>query len=166
MNMRSAILKPTANVSNKKTKYCSILFVDSGLPIVPTQRQRSSKPVSRVLYSGPVTLFRAMTIYLALALPPGASDQPGDRTGILKSLYLVLLRMGFSEPAGYPAAGELLPHHFTLASIKSGRCIFCGTFRRVAPPGCYPASYPLELGLSSHRGERSPGLLEPINNVI
>jgi len=30
-----------------------------------------------------------------------------------------------------------------------GRCRFCATFRRVAPPGCYPAPCPLELGLSS-----------------
>jgi hypothetical protein len=29
--------------------------------------------------------------------------------------YLVLLQMGFTQPAGHPAAGELLPHHFTLA---------------------------------------------------
>jgi len=28
---------------------------------------------------------------------------------------LVLLRAGFAWPAGHPAAGELLPHHFTLA---------------------------------------------------
>ena len=30
-------------------------------------------------------------------------------------LYLVLLRVGFARPAGLPAAGELLPRHFTLA---------------------------------------------------
>ncbi len=30
------------------------------------------------------------------------------------SLCLVLLRMGFTQPAGHPAAGELLPHHFAL----------------------------------------------------
>src|SRR5256885_3423373 len=28
--------------------------------------------------------------------------------------YLVLLRAGFAWPAGHPAAGGLLPHHFTL----------------------------------------------------
>ena len=30
------------------------------------------------------------------------------------SLCLVLLRMGFTQPTGHPAAGELLPHHFAL----------------------------------------------------
>ena len=29
------------------------------------------------------------------------------------------------------------------------RCSFCATFRRIAPPGCYPALCPVELGLSS-----------------
>jgi len=55
-----------------------------------------------------------VTIYLALMLPSGSSDQPGDRPGILMSLYLVLLWMGFTQPTGHPAAGELLPHHFNL----------------------------------------------------
>jgi len=29
----------------------------------------------------------------------------------------VLLQMGFTQPAGHPAAGELLPHHFTLTRL-------------------------------------------------
>ena len=62
-----------------------------------------------------------MTIYLALMLPPGSSDQPGDKDGHLLSLYLVLLQMGFTQPAGHPAAGELLPHHFTLTRTGSHR---------------------------------------------
>ena len=33
---------------------------------------------------------------------------------VVLPLYLVLLRVGFARPAGLPAAGELLPHHFTL----------------------------------------------------
>ena len=36
---------------DKKAKYYSTPSVDSGLPSVTTQRRRSSKPVSRVLYS-------------------------------------------------------------------------------------------------------------------
>ena len=121
----------------------------------------SSKPVSRVLYPDQV---RAVTIYLAPALPPRSSDQPGDRPGVLWSLYLVLLRMGFAQPAGHPAAGELLPHHFTLSRPRQPVC-FCSTFRRVTPPGRYPASCPVELGLSSmairRLPQRSPGLLDP-----
>ena len=81
-----------------------------------TKAFRPSKPVSRVLYPD----FRAVTIYLALPLPAGSSDQPGDRPGVLQSLYSVLLRVGFSQPTGHPAAGELLPHHFTLTPNKWG----------------------------------------------
>src|SRR5439155_7198169 len=39
---------------------------------------------------------------------PGASDAPPAPCS-------ALLRVGFAEPAGHPAAGELLPHRFTLA---------------------------------------------------
>jgi hypothetical protein len=44
------------------------------------------------------------------------------------------------------AAGELLPHLFTLTVTAD---CFCGTVHRVAPPGCYPAPCSVELGLSS-----------------
>jgi len=56
-------------------------------------------------------------------------------------------------------AGELLPHRFTLA--RSGgtlrraarwRSALCCTFRRLAPPGGYPAPCPVEFGLSSRPG--------------
>jgi len=57
---------------------------------------------------------RAVTIHLAPALPPGSSDQPGDRAGRPFAPYWVLLRVGLAQPAGHPAAGELLPRHFTL----------------------------------------------------
>jgi len=43
-------------------------------------KKRPSKPVSRVLYP---EIFGAVTIYLALMLPSGSSDQPGDRPGVL-----------------------------------------------------------------------------------
>jgi hypothetical protein len=46
--------------------------------------------------------------------------------------------------------GELLPRLFTLtATRRLRRYVFCGTFRGITPPGCYPASCPVELGLSS-----------------
>ncbi len=35
--------------------------------------------------------------------------------------------------------GGLLPHRFTLTPIGSGQFHFCGAFRRIAPPGRYPA---------------------------
>lgn len=61
----------------------------------------------------------------------------------------VLLRVGFAKPASRLAAGELLPHRFSLTCAGRRRFVFCGTFLRVAPTGYYPAPCPVELGLSS-----------------
>jgi hypothetical protein len=47
----------------------------------------------------------------------------------------------------YQCCGALLPHLFTLTSMR--RFIFCGTFRRFTPPRRYLALYPMEPGLSS-----------------
>lgn len=114
------------------------------------RKKELSKPISRVLFPDE---FRAVTIHLALMLPPRSSDLPRDRAGRPITLYSVLLWVGFAQPASHLAAGELLPHHFTLArtgylSQPLAVC-FCGTFRRVTPPGRYPAPCPVELGLSS-----------------
>ena len=46
-------------------------------------------------------------------------------------------------------AGGLLHHLFTLTSSRSRGGLFLWPCPRVAPPGCYPASYPVESGLSS-----------------
>ena len=60
------------------------------------------------------------------------------------------------------AAGELLPHPHTLTRTEVRAVWFLCTFHRLAPPGSYPASCPLVLGLSSARlrqsfgGTRSP----------
>jgi hypothetical protein len=56
--------------------------------------------------------------------------------------------------------GALLPHPFTLACAGPGRrghrrSALCGTFRRLATPGRYPAPCPVELGLSSSRPDES-----------
>src|SRR5205823_11994239 len=76
--------------------------------------------------------------------------RPEGLAGYLRApSYLVLLRTGFAWPAGRPTAGGLLPHHFTLTGHAGRRCHFCGTFLRVTPTGRYPASCPMEPGLSS-----------------
>ena len=74
------------------------------------------------------SLLRAVTIHLDLMLPPGSCNQPGDIGRAPSSIpgvpgwgvspYSVLLRVGFAHPAGLPAAGELLPRHFTLACLS------------------------------------------------
>ncbi len=60
---------------------------------------------------------------------------------------------GLAPSGVFPATdfrrrGALLPHHFTL-TIREWRYIFCGTFRRLAPPRCCLAPCPMEPGLSS-----------------
>ncbi len=64
---------------DKNANHYLIPYVDSGLPIVTTQGEGSSKPISRVLY--PSQTGRTMTIYLALPLPEGSSDQPREQAG-------------------------------------------------------------------------------------
>ena len=61
-------------------------------------------------------------------------------------------------------------HLFTVALLRQGYaelCLFCGTFRRVAPPGCYPAPCPVESGLSSpvSRGDRPARSSQDKNTV-
>ena len=92
----------------------------------------------------------------------GTTVEERHRCPLLLSSYLALLRVGFAEPAGHPAAGELLPHRFTLTpprrrSLRRGhrRFVFCGTVPRVAPPGRYPAPCPVESGLSSRACTRA-----------
>src|SRR5207302_799044 len=56
-----------------------------------------------------------MTICLRRRLPGASCDRyPRARRAASSPSYLVLLRAGFVWPAGHPAAGGLLPHHFTL----------------------------------------------------
>jgi hypothetical protein len=50
---------------------------------------------------------------------------------------------------------------------KARRCIFCGTFRRVAPPSRYEAHCPVEFGLSSTcLGPRLPVRLRQCNSRL
>ena len=95
--------------------------------------------------------------------------------------YLALLRAGFCQPVCRHTAGALLPHHFTLARLRrshrgidrcdlgeGGRCVSVPLFRRVAPPGRYPAPCPVELGLSStaFRRPRTLGPLQPYCSTL
>jgi len=100
-----------------------------------------------------------MTIYLDQTLPSGSCGQPGNRPDVLAFPYLALLRTGFTRPAGHPDCRWALTSPFRPYLFSQAVC-FCCTFRRVAPPGCYPASCLEELGLSSRfKGGRPPGLL-------
>lgn len=62
------------------------------------------------------------------------------------------------------------PFHRYRRTVVPRLCVFCGTFRRVAPPGRYPASCPMEPGLSSaptkcSRMQRPPDPLRTFSNT-
>jgi len=95
-----------------------------------------------------------MTIPLALSLPTGSSRQPGSLGAKFPCRHPLpgrrtipirrCSRWGLPCQDCYQPRGGLLPHRFTLThKIRRGepigRYLFCGAFRRVAPPGRYPA---------------------------
>ena len=118
-----------------------------------------SRPVSRVL-SPDVCRHRVgghsstLSVTGQLQRPTRGLDGPS-----LASPYLVLLRMGFSLPLSLPKARCALaapfhPYQYRNRSRRAAvpadwRFVFCGTLPEVAPAGCYPASCPVEPGLSS-----------------
>ena len=120
-------------------------------PPGPWTQQKRSQPVSRVLSKA--------TIPLGPASPQASSSLPGRRAG-----------RASSEPFGHspfpiwPCSGRGLPCRDRLPAARCAltapfhpclplaghrRCVFCGTFRRLAPPRRYLASCPVEPGLSS-----------------
>jgi hypothetical protein len=99
-----------------------------------------------------------MIIHLGCASPRISSNLPGDPVGHRCGRshlppYLVLLRVGFTLPLLLPAARCALTTPFHPYHPTANRClrryIFCGTFRRLAPPRSYLAPCPMEPGLSS-----------------
>ena len=63
------------------------------------------------------------TIHLALPLPEGSSGQPGDGPGTLGPPIRPCSGWGLPCLRCYHRSGELLPRHFTLIPIRSGRCV-------------------------------------------
>ena len=66
--------------------------------------------------------------------------------------YSVLLPVWFALPPLLPIARCALTapfHPYLIDNNILRRFAFCGTFRRLSPPRCYLASYPVEPGLSS-----------------
>src|SRR5205823_3826143 len=56
--------------------------------------------------------------------------------------YLVLLRTGFAWPTGHPAAGGLLPHHFTLTDLNGPAVSFLWHFPSGHPDWALPSVLP------------------------
>src|SRR5690606_18207103 len=110
-----------------------------------------SRPISRVLSRA--------AIHLGCASPRTSSDLPGSTCWAQLTLpYSVLLRVGFTLPHALPRARCALTAPFHPYRTCVRRYIFCGTFRRLAPPRRYLAPCPMEPGLSS-RTSRPSGCL-------
>ena len=92
----------------------------SGADKVSPQSGRSSRPISRVL--SPLAGWRSSILGDSYPSPPATNPRAGR---VLTPSYLVLLRMGFTQPVGHPTAGELLPRHFTLARTGYARLGCC-----------------------------------------
>ena len=106
---------------------------------------------------------RPATIYLGRLLPDGSGGQPEDGPGLPIVLLFGLAPDGVCNgrtvtrpPVSSYLTISPLPgqHSLTYSSgkqyLKARRAVcFCGAVRRVTPPGRYPASCPVELGLSS-----------------
>ena len=69
------------------------------------------------------------------------------RAGQAHAFYAVLLQIGFTEPHGFPYAGELLPRRSTLT--QNGRYISVALSLGSPPAAVSRYSCSMELGLSS-----------------
>ena len=105
-----------------------------------------SRPVSRIL--------SRTIIHLGRPSPDASCDLPGNTRG--PRAAEARFPIWSCSERGLPChsccqeRGALLPHLFTLTGPEGlGRYVFCGTFRRLAPPRRYLALCPVESGLSS-----------------
>lgn len=94
---------------------------------------------------------KVMVIPLGALLPVRSSNLPESLDGP----PLDALLFGFAPDGACLAldvtteTGELLPHRFTLTPPTARRSAFCCAFLLVTETGRYPASRPVEPGLSS-----------------
>ncbi len=135
------------------------------------------KAVSRVLFPAPVTRGGAMIIPLGPPLPAASSDRTREpRTGRPRTLlYLVLLRMGFTELPTSPPA--LVSSYLTLSPLPAFAKASAGGLLSVAlslglppvPVRDHPAlrspDFPPPVFAKGAGGRRSSGLLRPNHSL-
>jgi len=105
-----------------------------------------------------------MTISLGTPSPVCSCSLPGAQRrraasrckplGLQLCPCLALLQMGVAWPRHCCRAGGLLPHHFTLTSMR--RYVSVARSGRLLHPGGYPASCSMECGLSSTQRKAGP----------
>jgi hypothetical protein len=98
---------------------------------------------------------RVAVIYLVRRLPAASSGLPGGpgrraaSRRLAPSPCLALLPVGFAQPT--PSLESLVVSYTTVSPslAEASSLLSVALFRRVTPPGCYPAPCSTELGLSS-----------------
>ena len=121
--------------------------------------------------SVPMPWASVMIIPLGRELPHASSDLPGSlgRATLRRSPIWSCSGWGLPSQPGRPSCWWSLtpPFHPCLCRAPQARLhepgglghrrsAFCGTVRRVTPPGRYPATRSVELGLSSDSDRGSP----------
>jgi len=92
------------------------------------------------------------------SLPGGHKGRAAPRRSRAPSPLLGLAPGGVCRAAVSPQRWCALTTPFH--PYRCRRCVFCGTFRRVTPPGRYPAPCSMESGLSSG-GAQPPATARP-----
>ncbi len=104
-------------------------------------------PVRKQAMTIPLTAPLPMRLQLPTRTCWGRRAPPLTRRSAARGPYLALLPVGLAVPELLPAPRWALTppfHPYPLgvpASRTKGRFHFCGAFRRVAPPGRYPAPF-------------------------
>ena len=110
-----------------------------------------------------------MAIHLGSPSPATSCGSPGTNQRAVAFLLSLAPGGVYRAAPVTRGAGGLLHHRFTLACASCQghrRSVLCGTFRRVAPPGRYPAPCPVESGLSSSAGKCPHARGHPANSFF
>jgi hypothetical protein len=118
------------------------------LRAVNCNKKSRSEPISRVL--------SWTVIHLGCLSPSTSSNLPGPSAGHTFGSLFGLAPGGVYHAINVTTNAVRSYRTFSpLLTTSHQRFIFCGTFRRLAPPRHYLAPYPLEPGLSSLRYRRA-----------
>lgn len=106
-----------------------------------------SVPVAKQAMTIPLTAPLPMRLQLPTRTCWGRRAPPLTQRSVARGPYLALLPVGLAVPELLPAPRWALtpPFHPYPSGIPASRTewrfLFCGAFRRVAPPGRYPAPF-------------------------
>jgi len=110
----------------------------------------------------------AAAIYLGWSLPTTSCGLPASIEVSGFTRCLALLQTGDTWPT--PSPTSPVGSYPTLSPLPSGKpegvLLSVALFRRIAPPGCYPAPRSMEFGLSSNGSKAVRGCPAILDEVI